>query len=136
MAQLTNDALYEILAADAWPIGDDIYLFAGAPTSQSGGGPVKGCVHRIVLNNQAAAALVMKSILSNDCPQMVWILNDGAQAAAVFCFPGEKMNGSANGSFSVTAGNAAVFAAIPTQIKRKGGGSGGGTLDWRPALIS
>ena len=140
MSQLTNDALLEQLVELGVNLGDEIYLFAGAPTTQAGGGPVKAALHRIVVNNQAGAALVMKSILSNDAPSFVWLINDGVQAVSVFPFKQptgtqESMLGVANASFSVTAGNAAVFMSIPVLIKRKGSSSGG-TVDWRASLIS
>jgi hypothetical protein len=139
---LTNDALLEQLC-ETYGIGagEEIYLFAGAPTTQAGGGAVKGQLHRIVVNNVANAALVMKSILSNDAPSFVWILNDGAQSVNVFPFTGgtdnaEKMNGVANASQAVAAGQAALFMSIPVQIKKKGGTSGGGTFDWRAAILN
>jgi hypothetical protein len=136
MAALTNDALLETLAIDGWPVGDEIFIPAGAATTQAGGLAFKASAHRVTANGTANASMTMRSLLSNDAPPMAWLINDSANTVAVFCAAGEKMNGGANGSFSVTAGNAAVFIAIPVQIKRKGGASGGGTLDWRAALIS
>lgn len=140
MTQLTNDSLFEQLAEIGFTLGEQIYLFAGAPTTQAAGAPVKGALHEIVVNNQAGAALVMKSILSNDAPSFVFLINQGAQAVSVFPFKQpagsqESMNGVANASFSVTAGNAAIFMSVPVLLKRKGSGSGG-TLDWRAALLS
>jgi hypothetical protein len=76
----------------------------------------------------------MRSIKTNEAPSMVWLLNDGAQTATVFPAVGDTINGGA--SFNITAGNAAVFARIPAQVKRKGGASGGGTLNWSASLIS
>ena len=137
MTALTNDALLEILSEDAWPIGDEIFIGAGASTAQAGGVPVKGCCHRVTKNGTANGSLVMKSITSVDAPSMVWIINDDAtNAVKVFCAAGDNMNGSANGSLTVGAASAAVFARVPAQIKRKGGSSGGGSLDWRSAVIT
>src|SRR5258708_9909943 len=109
MTQLTNDALLEQLC-ETYGIGagEEIFLFAGASPAQ-GAGPVKGQMHRIVVNNVANAALTMKSILSNDAPSFVWIINDGTQSVNVFPFTGgtdtaEKMNGVANASQAVAAG--------------------------------
>ncbi len=141
MTTLTNDALLEQLC-ETYGIAasEELYLFAGASTAQ-GAGPVKGQLHRIVVNNVANAALTMKSILSNDAPSFVWIINDGAQSVNVFPFTGgtdtaEKMNGVANASQAVAAGQAALFMSIPVQIKKKGGTSGGGTFDWRAAILN
>jgi hypothetical protein len=138
MTQQTNDALMEVLSEDGWPVGDEIFIGTGAGTTQAAGIPVRGAAHRVMQlgAGTASAAVVMKSIKSQEAPSMVWLINDSAQAVAVFCAAGDSMAGAANGSFSLTAGNAAVFCRIPAQIKRKGGTSGGGTIDWRPALIS
>jgi hypothetical protein len=136
MSALTNDALYEQLAADGWPVGDDLFFGAAAPTTQALGAPIRASAHRVTANGTANASATLKSLLSNEAPGMVWLINDGAQTVAVFCAAGEKMNGVANASFAVTAGNAAVFVPIPTQVKRKGGTSGGGTLNWSSALIT
>ena len=136
MSALTNDALLEILSEDGWPVSDEIFIAAGAGTTQAAGFPVKGSCHRIVANATASAALTMRSVKSQEAPSMVWLLNDSANTIVVFCAAGDNMNGVANASFSITAGNAAVFARVPAQVKRKGGTSGGGTLDWRSALIS
>src|SRR6516162_9635813 len=108
MAQLTNDALYELLAQWGDPVGDDLFFFAGSPTSQ-GAGPVKSWMHRIVVNNVANAALTMKSILSLDAPSMVFLINDGAQSCNVFPFAGEKMNGTLNASQAIASLQACAF---------------------------
>src|SRR5258706_11609924 len=138
MSQLTNDAIMEVLSEDGWPVSDEIFIGAGAPLTQAGGQPVKGSCHGIMQLGAGTAngAVVMKSVKTQEAPSMVWLLNDSAQAVAVFCALGDSMNGTPNGSFSLTAGNAAVFCRIPAQIKRKGGTVAAGTLDWRPALIS
>jgi hypothetical protein len=136
MAALTNDALLEALAADGWPVGDEVFIPAAAGTTQAAGLPFKSAAHRVTANGTASASMTLKSLLSNEAPGLVWLINDSANTVAVFPFAGEKMIGVANASFLVTAGNAAVFVAIPVQIKRKGGTSGGGTTDWRASLIT
>lgn len=144
MTQLTNDALMQQLGElNLFPLGDEIFLYAGAPTTQVGATPVRSNVHRVVVNNQAAAALVMKSILSNEAPSFVFIANDGAQTVNVFPYRAlqapdnaESMNGSANGSQAIAAGQACLFMSVPVQINRKGGTVVGGTLDWRAAVLS
>lgn len=94
----------------------------------------------------ANAALVMKSILSNDNPGMVFLINDSANTVVVFPFKsfaagapdtGESMNGVANASFSITAGNAAIFVASVVQAKRKGGSQGSTpAVNWSAALLT
>jgi len=136
VTQLTNDALYEQLGSDGYAVGDDIFIFAGAPIVQAGAVAVKAQVHRVVKNLTVNAALIMRSKLTNDAPPFAWLLNDGANDIRVYAFVGELMNGTLNNFFTVTAGNAALFVGIPTQLKRKGGFVVAGTLDWRPALIT
>jgi len=144
MSQAVNDFLYEILGGQGFTFGDDIFLFAGAPTSQQAAGAIRGQCHRIVANAVANASLALKSILSNDNPQLVFLINDSANNVVVFPFKnfaagaidtGEGINGVANGSFTITPGNAAIFVASLVQAKRKGGASAG-TLNWSAALLS
>ncbi len=129
----------EILSEDGWPVSDDIYIAAAAPTSQAGGQPVKGSCHRILQAGNvgtAGASITMKSIKTFEAPSMVWIINDSPNAVLVFCGAGDNMNGAANGSLSVGAATAAVFCRVPAQIKRKGGTVSAGTLDWRASTIA
>jgi hypothetical protein len=143
MTQLTNDALLEQLGElDLFPQGDEIQLFAGSPTSQTGAYPLKGVVHHITVNNVANASLAMKSILTNEAPSFVFVVNDGAQTVNVFPYKQpaansqESMNGVANASQAITAGQACMFMSTPPQLKRKGGTVVAGTLDWRAAVLS
>lgn len=142
MSQLNNDALYEALSANGFSFGDDFFFFAGAPTTQAGGASFKSEVHRVAANAVANAAMVLKSLLSNDANLFSSLINDSPNTVTVFpakqaaSLPQESMNGVANASFAVTAGNSAIFIGTPVQIKRKGGTSGGGTLNWAAALIS
>lgn len=137
MAQLTNDALMEVLSEDGWPMGDEIFIGAGAPVVQAGAQPVRSSCHRVIKNGTANGALIMHAIISAEAPSMVWIINDDpTNAIKVFCAVGDTMNGAANGSLTITAATSAVFLRVPAQIKRKGGTSGGGTLDWRSSMVS
>src|SRR5260370_602064 len=114
---LTNDALLEQLC-ETYGIAasEEIYLFAGASTAQ-GAGPVKGQLHRIVVNNVAGAALTLKSVLSNDAPSFVWLVNDGAQSANIFPFVGEKMNGTLNASQALASAQAVLLMREPKSIR-------------------
>ena len=144
MSAQNNDFLYDQLGNQGFAAGEEIYLFAGAPTSQQAAYPIKSQLHRVILNAVANASLVLKSILSNDNPGMVFIINDGANSVVVFPFKAfgggatdtaETINGGA--SFSITAGNAAVLIASTPQTRRKGGvGSSAPPLNWQAALLS
>jgi hypothetical protein len=146
MSALNNDYLIEQLANQGFSESENIFIPASAPTTQQPAGPVKGQFHRIVANGTSGASLMLKSILSNDNPGMVWLVNDSANNVSVFPFKnfaggatdtGESMNGVANASFSVTAGNAAIFIASLVHPKRKGGTSGSTpSLNWSAALLT
>jgi hypothetical protein len=140
MTQQTNDALLEVLSEDGWPVGDEIFIGAAAPTAQAGGQPVKGSCHRVLQagnTGTAGASVTMKSVKTQEAPSMVWIINDQpVNGIVVFCGLGDNMNGAANASFAIPALTAAVFCRIPAQIKRKGGVSGGGTIDWRASTLA
>lgn len=126
MTQVTNDYIYEICGNQQFPQGEDIALFAGAGTTALTGYPVKGQVHRIISNPGATSALVMKSILSLDNPQLVILINDSANAVVVFPFAAkqapdnaETVNGGA--SFTLASLSTGVFWSSVVQTKRKGG---------------
>jgi hypothetical protein len=136
MSQATNDSLLEALSADGWPLGDEVFIPAGAGVTQAAGLPFKSSAQRVTGNGTANAAMTLKSLVSNEASGVFWLINDSANNVAVFPFSGEKMNTVLNAAFSVTAGNAAIFVPTPTQIKRKGGTSGGGSLNWAAALIT
>jgi hypothetical protein len=147
MSQQNNDYLFEILGTQGFTSGEDIMLFAGAPTSQQGAYPIKGQMHRIVACSVANASLVLKSVLSNDNPQLVFLINDSPNTLVVFPFKsfaagsppdvGESVNGVVNGSFSLTSLNAAIFVSSLVQSKRKGGSSGiTPALNWSAALLT
>lgn len=144
MTQLTNDYIYEIIGNQQIPYGEDIMIPAGAGTTQQTGYPVKGQSHRImnVGTGTASAALVMKSILSLDNPQLVILINDSTQTVVVFPFKAfgvgaidtaETINGGA--SLSIPTLTSAVFWSSVVQTKRKGGPTVN-TLNWSAATFS
>lgn len=146
MSALNNDYLYEILGGQGFAAGDDIVLPAGSGTTQATAGViVKGQLHRVTVSI-ANAAMLLKSVLSNDNPQLVFVINDTPNTVQVFPYKavaagavdtGEAMNGVANAGFSITANNAAIFVSSLVQPKRKGGASGSTpALNWSAALLT
>lgn len=144
MSQINNDYLIEQLANQGFTFGEEIALFAGAGTTAVTGYPVKDQCHHVTTCSVASAALVLKSIMSNDNPGMVFIVNDSANTIVVFPFKAsaagavdnvELING-ATGGFAITSLNSAIFTASLVQQKRKGG-AGGTTpeLNWSAALL-
>jgi hypothetical protein len=76
-----------------------------------------------VLNANDSA--VLPSLGDKEEPaRMVWVVNDGANALAVFCAVGDTMNGVANSFLSIPAGGFAIFLKVDQ------------TLDWRAASFT
>jgi hypothetical protein len=143
MSQATNDYLYEILGTQGFPFGEDLAFFAGASITIGGAYPIKSQCHRIVQNAVANAALMLKSILSNDNPQLVFLINESPNTAVIFPFKNfaagaidttETVNGVQTG-FSLTTLNSVILVSSLVQVKRKGG-SQVATLNWSASLIT
>jgi len=126
----TNDALLVALAADGFTVLDDL----GAPNAanQNTGTALPGPANRFT-TSVATGSATLKSIISNECSFLCFVINDSPNSMNVYPFPGEKMNGVANAAFAVPAGQSGFFLRIPPTIGR--GGGGGGTNDWRPAVV-
>lgn len=146
MSALNNDYLWEVLGLQGFTSGDDIVLPAGSGITQATASAVaKGQLHRVTVSI-ANAAIQLRSILENDNPQLVFIVNDTANTVQVFPHKaigggatdtGESMNGVANAAFNITANNSAIFVSSLVQPKRKGGGTGSTpALNWSAALLS
>jgi hypothetical protein len=141
MTQITNDYIYEVSGNQGFFFGDDLFIPAGAGTTAVAGVPLKGQAHRIIANKTANAALTLKSILSNDNPQIVIVVNDDpTNAVKVFPFTGgtdtgENING-VNTGFTIGAVTSAVFWSSLVQTKRKGGSGGANALNWSAATFS
>ena len=143
MTALTNDYIWEIMVVQGFTAGDDIVIGAGAPTTITNGPVVKGQLHRVIANGTAGGAIQMRSILSNDNPQFVVIVNDSANSVNVFPFKAtaagatdtaENING-AQSAFAIASNAAAAFFCSLAQIKRKGQ-STPNALNWSAATFT
>ena len=146
MTQITNDYIYEILGTQGFAFGDDIFIPSGASTTEATAIPIKSQCHRIIANGTSTAALAMKSILSNDNPQIVVIINeDPTNGVAIFPFKAtasgavdtaETINGVTT-AFTLAAATTAVFFSSLVMIKLKGGkNSTTPALNWSAATFS
>jgi hypothetical protein len=124
-----NDSLLYNLALNGFPVTDDV---SATSTAQSTATAVVGDLVRVI-QSVANGALVLKSSLSQDAPPLAFVVNDSGNAIKVFAFTGEFLNGVANGSLSIPGGQSGIFVRVPPQVAK--GGGGGGTLDWRSAVI-
>jgi hypothetical protein len=124
-----NDSLLYTLALAGFPVTDDVAL---SSTAQATAAPVIGDLARVV-TSVANGAMMLKSSVSGEAPPICFVVNDSANAVKVFPFVGESLNGTANNSLSIPSGQSGVFIRVPPQIAK--GGGGGGTIDWRSAVI-
>ena len=56
----------------------------------------------------------------------VVVINDGANAMSVWCWPGDTLNGVTNGSLSIPAGSVGILLKADNGVVQ----------DWRAAVIS
>ena len=56
----------------------------------------------------------------------VVVINDGTNAMSVFCWPGDTLNGTLNGSLSIANGACGIFVKVDNGV----------TQDWRAGVIS
>jgi len=121
---LANQALLYNLALLGTTVDDDLIAFSGG--TQSGAVPVRSEAARVI-GGVLNSSLVLKSITSGEASQLTFVVNDGPNAIKVFCAPGETLNGGANGSLAIPAGQSGIFVRVPNAL------SAGG--DWRAAAI-
>jgi hypothetical protein len=124
---VANDALLYNLGIDAFPVTDD--QVAG---SASVGTSIIGAVFRVI-SSVASGVVQLKSSVSNEAQPLVFVINDSANTIVLKPFTGESLGGVTNGTLNIPAGQSAIAIRVPVQIVK--GGGGGGTLDWRAAVI-
>jgi len=126
----TNDAILYSMGIRHVAVTDNQ---SALNTAQGQGTPVIGSLFRVT-NSVANGACTLKSSLTNEAQAMVFVINDSPNTIKVFSSVGENQSGSANASLSIPTGQSGVFVRIPVQTSK--GGGGGGTLDWRSAVIA
>jgi hypothetical protein len=119
----TNLALLAALVGP-WPlfINDDMTALAAG--GQSGAVPcLRSGANRVTIATAGAASVVLPAV-SDDASGLVIVINDSANAIAVFCAPSGTLNGTLNASLSIAAGGFAIFLRVAA------------TLDWRAAAFT
>lgn len=130
---VANDALLLALGLTGLTLVDN----QSAPTTtQATATRCTGQVTRFTVVPSSGAA-VLPSVNTNEAAQIQFVVNDGANALAVFPATGETRNGSANSALSVPVGQSAIFIKVSASQVGKGGGLATGSLvnDWRSAVI-
>lgn len=118
----TNAALLAALVGP-WPLAVNDGLTAYAAGGQSLATPLRGGANRITIAAAPAASLILPNV-TDEGADIVFVVNDGANAASVFCAPGGTLNGAANGSLSIASGGFAIFLKVIA------------TLDWRASAFT
>jgi hypothetical protein len=112
-------------------VNDDVV--AGGPaavTTQAGATPIRGAIVRVT-GGISNSSLVLPSMLTNDAPDMIFVVNRMAtNACVVFCALGESLNGATNGSLSIAALGFGLF------LFKKRGDSPVVVPDWRAAAFT
>jgi hypothetical protein len=126
---VANDSLLYNLALQGFPCTDDQ---SAMNTTQVLGTPVIGDLFRVI-KSATNGSLMLKSSISNEASPLIFVVNDSPNTIVVFPFVGESQGGSTNASLSIPTGQSGVFVRVPPQVQR--GGGGGGTGDWRSAVI-
>ena len=119
---LTNTVLLSHLAKARIPFTDN--LATGGAASQAAALPVPTMASRFTYSAAGAtASVVLKDILTNDCPDMYWVINDSGATIDVYPNGSQTING---GSSPLTIANAgfAFFSRIAANS------------DWRGAVFT
>jgi hypothetical protein len=130
----TNNAVLYSLGADSYMVGGGV---AAGPSGVRGTAPrVPSQCSRVTLSAVANGAFVLPSILSGEDYQLMWVINDSANAIVVSAAPGETMNGVAStgnlsaGILTIPAGQSGVFVPVSQEV------SFSSTGDWRASVVA
>jgi hypothetical protein len=100
-------------------------LVSAANATQTAAVPLTGAFHRVTAG-AANSSFIMKSMLSKEAPNIVVVINDGANSVNVYPAVGDTMNGVANAAQAVGAGATGIFVRTNESD----------TLDWRANTIT
>jgi hypothetical protein len=121
---VANIALLYNLGLLQFPVYDN--LTAGAAATQNGAPLLIGELCRCT-SAVGTGSFMLKSLLTEDGPPLVFVVNDSANTINVYPFVGEKINGGTNTALAIPAGQSGIFISVPN--------AKGATLDWRSAVI-
>jgi hypothetical protein len=83
--------------------------------------------HRFLYVRSIGDSCVLPSLAAHDAMTgHIIVINDGVNALAVWCWPGDTLNGTPNTSLSVPAGSVAVLLKVDNGVVQ----------DWRSGIIS
>jgi hypothetical protein len=125
----TNDALLYNLALSGFPVNDNI----SCPNASSQATATRATGDAVrVTNSVANGSMILPSILSQEAPPLIFVINDSPNAIKVYPFLStvspESMNTTNNAALTIAAGGWGMFVKIPP-LTQKGGGTQG-TSNW------
>jgi hypothetical protein len=130
----TNNAVIYSLGADTYVVNGGV---AAGPSGVRGtANRVPSQCTRVTLSAVANGAFILPSVLSGEDYQMMWVINDSANAIVVSAAPGESMNSVASvanlsaGVLTIPAGQSGVFVPVSQEV------SFSSTGDWRSSVIA
>lgn len=112
----TNTSLLGHLGRHRFSCDDD--KTAGIANSQGGANAILSQVSRIT-SAVANGSMILRDMLTNDAPSLVWVINDSAQTIQVYPFVGQHVNGALNTALAIAAGGFGFFSRVQAN------------LDWR-----
>jgi hypothetical protein len=125
----TNDSLLYNLGLSGFPVTDN--NACPNASSQATATRIIGDAWRVT-TSVANGSAILPSILSQEAPPLVFVINDSPNSIKVYPFLStaspELMNTSANAALTIVAGGWGMFVKVPP-LTTKGGGTQG-TSNW------
>src|SRR5437899_12640069 len=117
---VANDALLIALGQNGFPVLDSQVT---TQTTQNTATRCTGQVTRFVTVSVANNTAVLPALVSLEAGTIQFVINDGANTMKVFPAAGDTLNGTLNNAtFTIPAGQAAVFIKVAAASVGKGGG--------------
>lgn len=98
-------------------------LSAGPAAAQATALPVITQCTRVTVAS-STGSMLLPDILTNNSPNLMFLLNDSANTINVYAFSGQNVNGSLNGFLAIAAGGFGIFVRLKAN------------LDWRSAAFT
>ena len=112
----TNNGIMAALSKhSSFPVSllDNLFIGSGQTAQATAQVVLRSGANRITSSVSSGACLLPSMANLDEGNALIFVINDSANAVAVFCDPGETMNGSSNGSLSIASGGFGVFMFRP-----------------------
>lgn len=112
----TNTSLMGHLGRHGFTLDDS--RTAGSAATQATAAPITRDVTRFTVAASTGSA-ILRDMLTNDSPSMVWVLNDGANTMDLYPFGAQTINGSTS-PLSIAAGGFAFLSRVQANLDWRG----------------